>query len=127
MTWQAMQEPPRVRSATSFSPIAGFPPTGLVILRGTAGAAGDLIAARELNFEVSRVGQPGYRTHGWVEAAPSIAIGAGRGCCADDSPPGIVARASRRPNAPATCRVRTRSRFIDISFARLILSGTLGE
>ena len=116
-----------MRSATSFSPIEGFASTGLVTLRGAAGAGGDLTAARELNFEVSRVGQPGYRTHGWAEAAPSIAIGAGRGCCADDSPPGIVARASRRPNAPATCMVRARSRFIDVSFVRLILSGTLGE
>ena len=39
-----------------------------------------LIAASVLNFEVSRVGQPGYRTHGWAEAAPSVAIGAKRGC-----------------------------------------------
>jgi len=117
-----------VRSATSFSPIEEFPSTGLVILRGAAGAGGDLIAARELNFEVSRVGQPGYRTHGWAEAAPSIAIGAGPGCCADDSKrPGIVVRASRRPNAPATSMVRTRSRFIDVSFMRLISSGMLGE
>src|SRR6266851_6316990 len=124
-----MQEPPRVRSATSFSPIAGFPSTGLLILRGSAGTGGDLIAARELNFKVSRVGQPGYRTHGWAEAAPSMAIGARRGCCAEISkmPPGIVARTSKRPVALATLTVRTRSRFIDMSFVRLILSETPGE
>ena len=39
-------------------------------------------------------------------------------------PPGIVARASRRPIAPTTLTIKTRSRFIEMSFVRLILSGT---
>jgi hypothetical protein len=58
MTWQAMQEPPRERSATSFCPATGSPLKGAEILRCALGAGGDTIAVREVNFEASRVGQP---------------------------------------------------------------------
>src|SRR5712671_2099017 len=124
-TWQAIQDPPRVRSATSLAPISGFPAMGLDILRGSAGIAGDLIAIKLLNCELSRVGQPGYRARGWADANPSVAIGGKRVCCAEVSkiPADIRTRASKRAVVPATLMVRTTPRFIDISFARLMLVG----
>src|SRR5215213_5795154 len=112
-----MQDPPRVRSATSLAPTSGFPTIGPAILRGSAGTGGDLIAAKLLNLELSRVGQPGYPTRGVADANPSVAIGGRRVSCAEVSkmPAEMRPTTSARHIVPATPNVRTRSGFIEIS------------
>ena len=59
MMWQARHEPPRVRSAASFCPLAASPVTGPSSFFGSVGAGGEAFGlASVLNADVSRVVQP---------------------------------------------------------------------
>src|SRR5262249_33124889 len=122
MMWQARHEPPRVRSATSFWPLAASPVTGPSSFFGAVGAGGDAFGlASGFNADVSRGGQPAWRFHGDGAASPGASSGgrlACAGCCAATGV-GRIGSASETSVPSATVKPDLIRLLPTQSFARL--------